>query len=83
MLSSIIISFAPVANTCAKFCKPFIAAIIGLAESFAIDTIAEGVETEAQKDFLVAAGCHAIQGYFYSQPLIVEQAEAYIRHYQA
>ncbi|UCG19080.1 MAG: EAL domain-containing protein [Thiotrichales bacterium] len=60
-----------------------VSAIIGLAESFAIDTIAEGVETEAQKDFLVAAGCHAIQGYFYSQPLIVEQAEAYIRHYQA
>lgn len=60
-----------------------VSAIIGLAQSFAIDTIAEGVETEAQKDFLVAAGCHAIQGYFYSQPLIVEQAEAYIRHYQA
>lgn len=58
-------------------------AIIGLAQSFHIHTIAEGVETEAQKDFLVAAGCHAIQGYLYSKPLIVEQAEAYIRRYQA
>lgn len=58
-------------------------AIIGLAQSFDIHTIAEGVETKAQKDFLVAAGCHAIQGYFYSKPLIVEQAEAYIRNFQA
>jgi diguanylate cyclase (GGDEF)-like protein len=58
-------------------------AIIGLAQSFSIDTIAEGVETEAQKDFLVAAGCHRIQGYYYSKPLIAEQAEAYIRRYQA
>lgn len=57
-------------------------AIIGLAESFDIHTIAEGVETEAQKDFLVAAGCHAIQGYYYSKPLIVEQADAFIRRYQ-
>lgn len=58
-------------------------AIIGLAQSFHIQTIAEGVETEAQKDFLVASGCHAIQGYFYSKPLMAEQAEAYIRVNQA
>lgn len=60
-----------------------VTAIIGLAQSFSINTIAEGVETEAQKNFLVAAGCHDIQGYFYSQPLIVEQAEAFILNHQA
>lgn len=44
-------------------------AIIALAKSLDLDLIAEGVETDIQKDFLLANGCNNIQGYFYSRPI--------------
>ena len=49
--------------------------IVALAESLALEVIAEGVETEAQRDFLAAQGCHAYQGYLYSRPLPLEEFE--------
>ena len=39
--------------------------------------IAEGVETEAQRDFLAAAGCHAYQGYYFCRPLPIEGFEEF------
>ncbi len=47
--------------------------IIALGSSLGLDVIAEGVETEAQRDFLVANGCSCYQGYLYSRPLAIEQ----------
>jgi len=44
-------------------------AIIALAKSLNLDVIAEGVETEEQKDFLVKNGCKNIQGYYYARPI--------------
>lgn len=44
-------------------------AIIGLAESFQVKVIAEGVETERQARFLLDEDCRFIQGYFFSPPL--------------
>jgi EAL domain-containing protein (putative c-di-GMP-specific phosphodiesterase class I) len=38
--------------------------------------IAEGVETEAQRDFLADLGCHAYQGYLFSRPLPLLEFEA-------
>jgi len=50
-------------------------AVIALAESFKLDISAEGVETEAQKEFLLDCGCKNIQGYYYSEPVPADKIE--------
>ncbi|HXU94662.1 MAG TPA: EAL domain-containing protein, partial [Gallionella sp.] len=50
-------------------------AIIDMAQNFRMEVIAEGVETEAQLDFLRQNGCMAYQGYLFSQPVPVEELE--------
>jgi EAL domain-containing protein (putative c-di-GMP-specific phosphodiesterase class I) len=40
--------------------------------------IAEGVELQAQADFLAKLGCHAYQGYLYSRPLSLDALEALV-----
>ncbi len=47
-------------------------AMIGMAHSLGIKTIAEGVETREQKEFLLAHGCDLMQGYYFSRPLLPE-----------
>jgi EAL domain-containing protein (putative c-di-GMP-specific phosphodiesterase class I) len=51
--------------------------IVALAQSLGLGVIAEGVETEVQRDFLATSGCHAYQGYFFSRPLPIERFEAF------
>lgn len=50
-----------------------VTAIIGLARGLGFRTIAEGVETQEQLDFLRAHQCDEIQGYFYSKPVPAEE----------
>ncbi len=45
------------------------AAITALGRNLGIATTAEGVETEAQRDFLTAIGCSDLQGYLFSRPV--------------
>lgn len=46
-----------------------IKAIIAMAKALKLSTIAEGVETKEQLDFLKESGCDQYQGYYYSRPL--------------
>ncbi len=55
-----------------------IKAIIVLAQSLKLELIAEGVETEEQKDFLIEAGCSTIQGYYYAKPMPAEDFRAFL-----
>jgi diguanylate cyclase (GGDEF)-like protein/PAS domain S-box-containing protein len=43
--------------------------IISLGRAMGLPVIAEGVETEEQREFLASLGCHTIQGYLYSRPV--------------
>lgn len=51
-------------------------AIIGMANSLGLGTIAEGVETVDQIDFLRANGCRHAQGYYFSRPVKAEAVPA-------
>lgn len=49
--------------------RQLLASLINMAKSLGIHTLVEGVETREQRDFLLAAGCEAQQGYHYARPL--------------
>jgi EAL domain-containing protein (putative c-di-GMP-specific phosphodiesterase class I) len=53
--------------------------ILALGHSLGRGAIAEGVETQGQRDFLAGLGCYRYQGYFFSQPVPVACFEAYCR----
>lgn len=50
-------------------------AMLAMSRSLGLITIAEGIETEAQHDFLLRAGCAEGQGYLYSYPLKAEEIQ--------
>ena len=47
--------------------------IIGMAKNLGLNVIAEGVETEQQRDFLDRNGCNAYQGYLFGKPVPIEE----------
>ena len=49
--------------------RTLVNAILYLAAGFGLEVIAEGVETEAQRRFLLDAGCRYAQGYLFSRPV--------------
>lgn len=54
-------------------------AITGLGHNLGLRVLAEGVETEAQLDAIVALGCDDVQGFLFSRPLPPDQLEAAVR----
>ena len=53
-------------------------AIIVMAHELGVQVVAEGVETPAQRDLLVAAGCDYGQGYWFARPLGAAAFEAFV-----
>ncbi|MGE5386035.1 MAG: EAL domain-containing protein [Betaproteobacteria bacterium] len=53
-------------------------AIIALGQSLHLHVIAEGVETQAQRDFLASHGCRAYQGYLFGRPGPAEEIAAFM-----
>jgi EAL domain-containing protein (putative c-di-GMP-specific phosphodiesterase class I) len=53
--------------------------VVALAQNLDLAVIAEGVETEEQRDFLARNGCHAYQGYLFSRPLPLEAFEKFVK----
>ena len=52
--------------------KTIVSSVIAMAKVLGIRTLVEGVETEAQRDFLREAGCDMMQGYLFGKPLPLE-----------
>jgi len=50
-------------------------AMLAMAQSLGLSTIAEGIENEAQHEFLSRAGCTEGQGYLYAYPLAPGEIE--------
>ncbi|NNH01802.1 EAL domain-containing protein [Acinetobacter sp. ANC 5414] len=51
--------------------------IIVLAKTLGISVLAEGVETEAQRDVLEKQGCYHYQGYLFGKPMPIDEFEQY------
>ena len=59
--------------------RAIVTAIINMASSLDLQTIAEGVETAQQLNFLRLQGCIEVQGYYFSKPLPAKQFEVFAR----
>ncbi|MBN9287841.1 MAG: hypothetical protein BGO43_03075 [Gammaproteobacteria bacterium 39-13] len=59
--------------------KAIIAAIIDLAKRLDMATLAEGVETEAQAEYLTSLGCESLQGFLFAKPMTFSETTEYIR----
>jgi len=59
--------------------KEIVRTIIAMAQNLNLDVIAEGVETEEQRQHLMESGCLRHQGYLFGTPLPIEQFEALLK----
>jgi len=57
----------------------FVKSIIILANQLNLKVVAEGVETEEQKQYLLSENCHVMQGYLFSRPISAEKAISLIK----
>lgn len=63
---------------CTERGGPIADMIVGLGKNLGLDVIAEGVETEAQLEYLRQQGCDVAQGYLYARPQAPEDLTAWL-----
>jgi diguanylate cyclase (GGDEF)-like protein/PAS domain S-box-containing protein len=56
--------------------EPLVRAIVAMAQSLSLEVVAEGVETEAQYEFLKSLGCETVQGYLTGRPVNASEFSA-------
>ena len=54
--------------------------IIELGRGLGLKVLAEGVETDAQRDFIYSSGCELMQGYLFSKPLSAQEMETLLKN---
>src|ERR1700693_220843 len=59
--------------------RAIVRTIIAMAQSLPLDVIAEGVETEEQRNILINMGCTNFQGYLFGKPVSIEPFEALLK----
>lgn len=59
---------------------PIVNTIIEMAKALGVETVAEGIETQAQLNYLKQRGCHYFQGYFLNKPMPIESWKALLRN---
>ena len=61
--------------------RAIVDAVIGLGHSLKIEVVAEGVEENAQFDYLRSRNCNTLQGFYFSQPLPPEECLLWLTSY--
>ncbi|MBQ9519667.1 MAG: EAL domain-containing protein [Firmicutes bacterium] len=59
--------------------RMLISSVINMSKKMGIHTLAEGVETKEQVDFLCSVGCELMQGYHFAKPMSANDFEAYLK----
>lgn len=59
--------------------REIVSAVIRIAKSKKIETIAEGIETPGQVDILKQSGCDLAQGYFFGKPMPADKFEEFMK----
>jgi len=59
------------------------ATVLRIGETLKMKVVAEGVETDTQRQFLLEHGCPVLQGYLLARPMPAEQLEAWVRNANA
>jgi diguanylate cyclase len=63
--------------------EPLVTAIINMAASMGMKTVAEGIEDEATLNKLISLGCNIGQGYYWSKPVPGDELSAFLKKHQA
>jgi len=56
--------------------EAIVSAIIAMAKSLELEVVAEGVERQEQRDFLLSAGCEIAQGFYYAKAIPADRLQA-------
>lgn len=65
-----------------KRSKDIITSVVSMAKKIGIQTLAEGVETKEQFDFLKEIGCEKVQGYYFGKPMPRNTLREHLKHHQ-